>query len=71
MSSMYQAQKASYTPTPSYSAPTYSAPSYSTPSSYSSAGGGGGMSWNAFQHSVGGQGYSRAQISEMYRAQKR
>ena len=28
------------------------------------------LSWNDFQHSVGGQGYSRAEISAMYHAQK-
>jgi hypothetical protein len=32
--------------------------------------GGGGLGWNAFQSSVGGQGYSRAEISSMYHAQK-
>jgi hypothetical protein len=36
----------------------------------SSSGGGGGLGWNAFQSSVGGQGYSRAEISSMYHAQK-
>lgn len=32
--------------------------------------GGGGLGWNAFQASVGGQGFSKAQISAMYHAQK-
>ena len=35
-----------------------------------SSSGGGGLGWNAFQSSVGGQGYSRAEISSMYHAQK-
>lgn len=39
-------------------------------SSSGAGGGGGGLGWNAFQASVGGQGYSKSEISAMYHAQK-
>jgi chemotaxis protein histidine kinase CheA len=65
---MYYASKGQSAPSSSRSSGGYNvSQSYSTPSSSRS---GGGLSWNAFQASVGGQGYSRAQIQQMYHKHK-
>eukprot|EP00670_Eutreptiella_braarudii_P001997 CAMPEP_0174293704 /NCGR_PEP_ID=MMETSP0809-20121228/39454_1 /TAXON_ID=73025 ORGANISM="Eutreptiella gymnastica-like, Strain CCMP1594" /NCGR_SAMPLE_ID=MMETSP0809 /ASSEMBLY_ACC=CAM_ASM_000658 /LENGTH=470 /DNA_ID=CAMNT_0015394689 /DNA_START=22 /DNA_END=1434 /DNA_ORIENTATION=+ len=70
-------------PSPSYS---FSPPCYSDYGGSSMGGGGssrssrssgggsrssGGLGWNEFQHSVGGQGYTRKEIQSMYHAQKK
>jgi len=76
----YSAPTYAYYGSPSYSSGgsgnSSGSGSYSNPGGGSNSAGAGsssssGLSWNACQHSMGGQGYSRAQMQSAYYAQKR